>query len=102
MVRFHWNVDGTNTAAWVSAGGISQEDKGVRHVTISMEVRQLALGRRGCSRFKLHTCAIDKQQQALPIVAIAVGHLDQSSLAGAPAAAGGPERDGDEHADPSR
>lgn len=39
MVRFHWPVEGTQHCAWVPHGGMKlEEDKGVRHITVDMEV----------------------------------------------------------------
>ncbi|KAL4448431.1 hypothetical protein ABPG75_005650 [Micractinium tetrahymenae] len=39
MVRFHWPVEGTQHCAWVPSGGVKlEEDKGVRHITVDMEL----------------------------------------------------------------
>ncbi|KAL4438236.1 hypothetical protein ABPG77_010597 [Micractinium sp. CCAP 211/92] len=39
MVRFHWPVEGTQHCAWVPHGGMKlEEDKGVRHITVDMEL----------------------------------------------------------------
>lgn len=39
MVRFHWFIGDSGHAAWVPMGGVTaEEDKGVRHVTVDMEV----------------------------------------------------------------
>ncbi|PSC70326.1 GMP synthase [glutamine-hydrolyzing] [Micractinium conductrix] len=39
MVRFHWFIGDSGHAAWVPMGGVTaEEDKGVRHVTVDMEL----------------------------------------------------------------